>query len=135
MPRTSPHTRLVESAKLALGRMPDLQVWHLKQGKGSLRPGGPRIFWGLMKGASVLICCLWVRFLIIPEDMSKSVALPSLHLGRLVCLEAKTGVGRLTAEQLAFRGTVIAMGGFYAVFRNVEQAVAAVDRARGPHFE
>lgn len=49
--------------------------------------------------------------------------------GRVVALEVKTPIGRLSADQVAWLAAVRARGGFAAVVRSVAEALAAVDRA------
>lgn len=50
--------------------------------------------------------------------------------GRFIALEIKTPTGRVRAEQLGFIECVRANGGFAAIVRGVEDARAAIDRAR-----
>lgn len=51
--------------------------------------------------------------------------------GRLFCLEVKTPTGRLKPEQKAWHAMHRANGAFVAVARSVEEARAALERARG----
>ncbi len=50
--------------------------------------------------------------------------------GRFIALEIKTPTGRIRAEQLGFIECVRANGGFAAIVRSVEDAKAAIARAR-----
>jgi hypothetical protein len=50
--------------------------------------------------------------------------------GRFVALEVKTPRGRVTPEQQRFITLVRARGGFAAVVRSVDDAIAAVARCR-----
>ena len=49
--------------------------------------------------------------------------------GRVVALEVKTPVGRLSTEQRLWLASVRRFGGFAAVAHDVPEALAAVDRA------
>lgn len=51
-----------------------------------------------------------------------------LRSGRVFCLEVKAG-GRTTREQAAWLASVRRWGGFAAVVRSVEDAMAALERA------
>lgn len=46
--------------------------------------------------------------------------------GRFVALEFKVPGGKLSDNQIAFRDSVVAAGGIYAVIESAEQAIAAV---------
>jgi len=50
--------------------------------------------------------------------------------GRMVCLEAKVGKAKPTAEQLAWGALVTSHGAEYHVVRSVEEAVRALAGAR-----
>ncbi len=52
-----------------------------------------------------------------------------LRGGRAFAIEVKTPVGRLRPDQKAWSAAFQAWGGFYAVARSVDEAIAAVDRA------
>lgn len=49
--------------------------------------------------------------------------------GRLFALEVKTSAGRTTPEQLAWLRAVRRWGGFAAIVRSVDDAIAALGRA------
>lgn len=52
------------------------------------------------------------------------------NAGRFIALEVKTKTGRQSAEQIRYALMVRRWGGFYAVVRSVDEALAAVDRCR-----
>ncbi len=52
-----------------------------------------------------------------------------LRGGRVFVLEVKTASGRTTSEQQAWLDTVRRFGGFAAVVRSVDDALAALERA------
>lgn len=100
--------------RLTLGSEKDLTLWRNNVGTGTFwMPSGKtqRVQYGLCVGSSDLVGLL----------------APS---GRFFALEIKTDVGRVTKEQKAFLAHVRSMGGFAAVVRSVEEARAAVQRAR-----
>lgn len=107
------HSKLVADIRLDLGLVPDLVLWQNVQAAGDVwvpETGATRhIRAGLAKGCSDLIGCLDGRFL---------------------ALEAKTGTGRLTSDQEQFGAVVRAKGGFACVVRSVDEARAAIARAR-----
>jgi hypothetical protein len=51
--------------------------------------------------------------------------------GRMVCLEAKVGNAKPTAEQLAWGALVTSHGAEYHVVRSVDEAVRVVTEAKG----
>lgn len=100
--------------RLALGSEKDLTLWRNNTGVGTFWVASgktQRVQYGLCVGSSDLVGLLS----------------PS---GRFVALEVKTEVGRLTKEQRVFLAHVRSMGGFAAVVRSVEEARAAIQRAR-----
>jgi hypothetical protein len=84
-------------------------VWRNNVGLAS--DGHRKIRFGLAVGSSDLIG------LLVPE-------------GRFVALEVKSATGRATPEQERFLDLVRRSGGFAAVVRTVDEARAAVERAR-----
>ncbi len=109
------HTRLVKLALKRLSKEPDLLVLHNGVAGGefwSAETGEVRHFRaGLGKGSSDIIAIL-------------------RPLGRFLALEAKTGTGRPTTQQRQFLDLVRNAGGFATVFGSVDEALAAVERAR-----
>lgn len=107
-------TAIVIAIRLALGKLEDFVVWRNQTGVATYyTEKGKQMFvpFGLCKGSSDLIGIL-------------------APVGRLVALEVKTIKGKPTKEQLLFVQLVRHMGGFGAVIRSVEEAVAAIERAR-----
>ena len=51
--------------------------------------------------------------------------------GRFVGFEVKTPIGRLTADQKLWHAAARAVGGFVAVVRSADEAMAALSRAQG----
>lgn len=102
--------RSIQTAiRLALGREPDLTLWRNETGVAEHR--GRHVRYGLCVGSADLI----------------GILAPS---GRFVALELKTAHGRVSPEQTRFLDLVRKRGGFAAVVRSVEDARAALDRAR-----
>lgn len=96
-----------DAIRLALTDEPGLVVWRNNTGVAEHR--GARVRYGLAVGSADLIGCL---------------------NGRFVALEVKTAVGRASTEQRQWLDLVRRNGGFAAVVRSVEEAHAAIARAR-----
>tara|TARA_R110000868_G_scaffold17606_6_gene76883 strand:- start:2014 stop:2340 length:327 start_codon:yes stop_codon:yes gene_type:complete len=96
-----------DAIRLALTDEPGLVLWRNNTGVAEHR--GARVRYGLAVGSADLIGCL---------D------------GRFVALEVKTAVGRASTEQRQWLELVRRHGGFAAVVRSVEEAHAAIARAR-----
>lgn len=99
--------------RLALGREPDLTLWRNNTGHASYEAAsGPRtVRYGLLRGSSDLV----------------GILAPG---GRFLALEVKRPGKEATEEQALFLALVRRRGGFAAVVCSVEEARAAVDRAR-----
>jgi len=102
-------SHILADIRLALGREPDFRVW--RNETGTARHLNRHVRYGLCRGSSDLI----------------GILSPA---GRLVALEVKTAAGRPTREQLLFLDVVRRFGGFGAIVRSVDEAHAALDRAR-----
>jgi len=100
---------LQRDIRLALSRERDLVIW--RNNVGVAQHGQHRVRYGLALGSSDLIGIL--------------------SPGRFIALEVKSPRGRATEEQQLFAELVRARGGFAATVRSVEEALAAVARARG----
>jgi hypothetical protein len=138
-------TQRLAAIRKALGREPDLVLWRLSQGAGRAVPiealerllsllllgdvsaaitlvreliSGRYAKMGLVNGASDLIGILTVQVLGGP------------HVGRFFALEVKSARGRTSKEQDMFLALVRARGGFAAVVRDENEALAALERAR-----
>lgn len=110
--------QLLADVRQALGREPDLTLWRNNTGGVETTGRGGRdrlVRYGLCRGSADLVGILGPH-------------------GRLLALECKTATGRTTPEQDLFLDLVRSRGGFAAVVRSVEDARAAIDRARqGAH--
>jgi hypothetical protein len=103
-------THLQQAIRLALGREPDLVLWRNSGGVATHEQSGTTQRFGLCRGAADLVG-------VGPR-------------GKFFALEVKTTRGRLSTEQSMFLDLVRGRGGFAAVVRSVEDARAALDRAR-----
>lgn len=56
-------------------------------------------------------------------------------IARFVSLEVKTETGKTTQEQDLWLALVRAFGGFACVVRSVDEALAAIERARNGEYE
>lgn len=111
MTTTADHTELVHAIRVALGREPDFTIWQNSKVTYDRRTGKPKAKPGLQTGASDLVGILF-------------------PYGRMVCLEAKTGNATLMPHQRLFAQLIRSRGGFATVVRSVDDARAALDRAR-----
>lgn len=99
-----------QQIRLALGSEPDLVLWRNTVGVGTQDDGRKQRF-GLAIGSSDLV----------------GILAPA---GRWVALEVKSEKGRVRPEQKLFLELVRGRGGFAAVVRSVDEAKAALERAR-----
>lgn len=106
--------------RVALGRLPDLRIFRNNVGVADVR--GTKIRFGLTKGSSDLIG--FIRHTI-----------NGVKIARFVSLEIKTATGKTTEEQDLWLALVRAFGGFACVVRSVEEALAAIERARNGEYE
>ena len=104
--------QIQDAIRLALTDEPGLVVWRNNTGVAEHR--GARVRYGLAVGSADLVGCL---------D------------GRFVALEVKTAVGRASTEQRQWLDLVRRNGGFAAVVRSVDEARAAIARARNGSHE
>lgn len=103
-----------QEIRLASGQVPGLTIW--RNSSGVAERAGRTLRYGLCRGSSDLI----------------GVLAPS---GRLVALECKTEVGRLTEEQKLFLAHVRSRGGFATVVRSVSDFLEAMKRAKEGKLE
>ncbi len=89
--------------------MDGVVIWRNESGVAEHR--GRYVRYGLQKGSADLIGVL------APE-------------GRFLALEVKTPKGRISKEQELFLALVRKQGGFACVVRSVDEAVAAIGRAK-----
>jgi len=107
-------TSIQDAIRAALGTEPDVVLWRNTTGQTqewSATGGVRHIRYGLAKGGADLV----------------GILAPS---GRWFALEVKTLTGRAADEQRKFLALVRRMGGFACVARSVEEARAALARAR-----
>lgn len=103
-------TPLMQEIRAALNVQPGVRLW--RNNCGMLRaPNGTPVRFGLAVGSCDLVGVL-------------------APMGRLICFEVKTATGRVSKEQKAWLRVVHEHGGFACVVRSVEDALAALDRAR-----
>lgn len=104
-------TDLMQAIRLALGRERDLVLWRNNVGVARPHPDQRPVRYGLCVGSSDLV----------------GILAPA---GRFFALEIKTPTGRATTEQGLFLALVRQRGGFAAIARSVDDARAALERAR-----
>lgn len=95
----------------ALGQEPDLVLWRNNVGVAKFVKNGRQqtVAYGLAPGSADLVGIL---------------------AGRFFALEVKTATGRASEEQRLWLNLVRTKGGFAAVVRSVDEARAALGRAR-----
>jgi hypothetical protein len=129
-PRKAPianplETPILHDIRVALGSEPDLVLWRNNTGALPDKRGIPVKF-GLCEGSADLIGVLRIDLENIVTDRE--------FTGRFIALEVKRPIDRTGARrkemQRLFRELVRRMGGFAAAVNSVEQAKAALDRAR-----
>jgi hypothetical protein len=109
---TAAHTLLINQARLAAGGIRDLVLWPNPVKTLQCVGYGGQLFTvktGLAIGSSDLVGCL---------------------AGRFGGLEGKTGNAQLEPHQRQWHQLVQSKGGFAAVFRSVEEFLAAIERWR-----
>lgn len=103
--------------RVALGRIADLRIFRNNVGVAQIK--GARVRFGLAKGSSDLIGWLTIS----PPTTPYKIA-------RFVSLEVKTDTGKPSTEQVLWMACVRNSGGFACVVRSVDEALAAIERAR-----
>ena len=104
---------LQSQIRRALGIVPGLCLWRNTTGhtvEFDARGQARHIRYGLAPGSADLV---------------------GLLDGRFIALEVKTATGRVSADQETWLECVRCNGGFAAIVRSVDEAVAAIARARG----
>lgn len=106
-------SEIQNAIRLALGRLDYVVMWRNNVGMLEAE-GGHRVRYGLAPGSSDL------------------VGIVRMHdgLGRFFALEVKTPIGRVHDDQERWLRLVRAKGGYGAIVRSVEDALAAVEAAR-----
>lgn len=102
---------LQDAIRLALGQVDGTVWWRNNTGVAEHWTGRTvqRVVYGLAPGSADLV---------------------GIVSGRFVALEVKTATGRVTPEQTQWLALVRRYGGFAAVVRSVDEALAAVARSR-----
>lgn len=111
-------SEIQHAVRLALGREPDFRLFRNNTGTAH-HADGRHTRYGLAKGSSDLIGILRIDPPVTPYP-----------IGRFLSLEVKTPTGRATPEQLQWLALVRNLGGFACIVRSVDDACAALDRAR-----
>lgn len=106
------------AVRLALGSLPGVVAWRNNVGVARMADGSV-VRYGLGVGSS---------------DLVGIVTMPD-GTGRWAEWECKTTVGRMSADQNLRHDLVRRMGGFAAVVRSADDAVAAVARCRAGEAE
>lgn len=104
----TPEGRLLSEIRLALGAEPDVTLWRIS-------PSAPTEGARVLRTAPIGIADLC------------GILAPT---GRWFCLEVKTPTGRMRPEQIQWAELVRSRGGFAATVRSVDEARAALQRAR-----
>jgi len=109
--------QIQDAIRLALGKLDDLVLWRNNVGVAQHWNGRDveTVKYGLANGSADLVGILRVT--------------PTA--GRFVALEVKTETGRVSPEQTKWLALVRKMGGFACVVRSVDEALVAIERARG----
>jgi hypothetical protein len=105
----TPEGRIQAEIRLALGREEDVTLWRIS-------PSAPTA-----QGGRVIRTA--------PEGIADLCGILA-PTGRWFCLEVKTQSGRVRPEQVQWSQLVRSRGGYYAVVRSVDEAMAALARAR-----
>lgn len=109
--RTAQSESTIQNAiRVRLGKEPDLMLMRNANGN-PVTAAGNQAHYGLPKGSSDLV----------------GILAPS---GRYIALEVKSAIGKLRPEQVSHLAAVRRFGGFACVVRSVDDAIAALERAR-----
>lgn len=105
----TPEGRIQAEIRLALGREPDVTLWRIS-------PSAP----GSTGGRVIKTA---------PDGIADLCGILA-PTGRWFALEVKTPSGRVRPEQVQWAELVRSRGGFYSVVRSVDEAMAALSKAR-----
>jgi hypothetical protein len=128
-----------QAIRLALGMEPGLVLWRNQVGmathvasNGAMSRAVPYGVGG--KGGSDLVGILTMHVSTTCDPNDTETHYPCLgherEVGRFVALEIKRPGGKPTKEQIEFIALVRSLGGFACVVTSVEEAHAAIERAR-----
>lgn len=99
------HQKLVNEILLAVGSMPQCRVWPRAVGFDRMKK---------------------IKYGIVGESDIDGIMMPN---GRRISIEVKTGTGKLSKEQLAWRTMIEKFGGLYIEARSLEQVLTEVKAA------
>lgn len=108
MNNSKDHQKLVDDILFAVGSMSNVRVWPRQVGVTSIE--GRVIAYGLPGETDI-------QGIIAPQ-------------GKMLCLEVKTGKGRLTEPQERYRDMIVRFGGVWACCRSVKDAMDVVKSCR-----
>jgi len=110
-------SQIQNQIRVALGNLPDVRLFRNNVGVAKIK--GAFIRYGLTNGSADLIGWITLGPPVLP-----------FRVARFMSLEIKTDTGRLRTDQKLWLQAVRDFGGFAAVVRSPEEALAAVERAR-----
>lgn len=126
-------SQIQQAIRVALGSEDDLVLWRNSTGQTeewNPSDGSSRALrYGLAVGSADLVGILRTE---IPRSMHSDFP---RYIGRFFALEVKTPTGRVRPEQTTWLDLVRRMCGFAAVVRSVDEAKAALARARNGESE
>ncbi len=112
MDNTRNHQRLVDDILYAVGSLPDVRLW--PRHVGGFAAIGDRLN------------PKFVRYGIPGESDLQGIIKPS---GRYLCIEVKTGSGKLSKAQRVWRDMIVGFGGLHIVGKSVDQVIAELQDA------
>lgn len=115
-------SEIQHNIRIAVGMHPDVRLFRNNVGVAKVRNAYVR--YGLANGSADLIGWVKLEPPIVP-----------FRIARFMSLEIKTETGKLSPEQVLWMKLVRNWGGFAAVVRSVDDALAAVERARAGEIE
>ena len=123
---------LQDDVRLTLGKMDDVVIW--RNHVAAFEVDGRFQRSGLVKGSADLIGIVTrqVKLLALAKVCGEYVRFE--NVGIFLALEIKEGKGRLSLEQRMFLDLVNRMGGVGREIRSIEEAIEAVEVARGKAF-
>ena len=125
-------SQILAAIRKDLGRERDLVLWRLSY-SGTVKRGDHTVRGGLsVNGAADLVGILtrWLPLTVFPDGG----VIRGRH-GQFFALEVKAAKGKQSPAQVLWGNLVRERGGFYAVVRSVEDARAALKRARAGESE
>jgi len=126
MNNSAAHTALVREILLRLGREPDLLLWQNTTGSFREPFSERRINVGLPGSPDIIGILRSVTWRVHDDEGDHDIT-----TGRFVGLEVKTGAAKLSDQQKNFHARATELGALICVVHSVDEAVAAIDAARG----